>query len=1194
MKKIKKNILIVDDLTDNVKLLSGKLEGLGYYVSVAKNYAESLIGLKSKSPELILVGSTMSGSDSFKAIREFKEINGSESTPIMMYSSCENSSEKIDAFNSGVVDYFSKPFSKADILARLKTHLTIDDNPKKHLWSQRVLDSCNDTSRVGGWEFNVKSSELYWSLITKKIHEVENDFKPKLEDTIVFFREGQSREVAIRCIEKSLERGDNWDIEVQVVTSKGNLIWVRSIGEPVFENGKVVRIFGTFQEISDEKDYKIELEKSETSIREVLKIAKAGSWEIELATGEMQWSDELFFLLEINKSEKPTRELLISMVHPDDHKLVNYFATKRISENRNEQDGFRIITTSGTIKYVRVDSRIVKDYNKKVTNVVGTLIDISDQKEANDKLKGLQKHFQLSFETASIAICRLTKDGRINLVNERAIQLFGYTRVELMQKSFTDISHPDDVNKSIAFFNNVMQRNDNQLKIANRYIHKNGTVIWAQVSSAFVQGDEDEEPNLFAYILDVTDLKKAEITLNRYKNIISESDDILAIADRNSNYLIANDAFCRAMNLTREEIIGRNVAELIGVEYFDAQVKERVDRCLKGEQVSFDQWIEFPILGWRFIEMKYSPNRNSQNEIEGYLIDGRDITEKKKSQDRLKSLTRIQQTIIEYSSIEKSSHKILEELLNLTNSEFGFIGEVSYENDKPYIDTHALMNLSLDEEVSSYFEENIQEGIDFLNMSGLFDKIIGNGKSIITNKNASNNGIEGTNKMNNSISLPFFHNNVLVGIVGMANREGGYREEDTELLNPFLATCSTLIDSFKKSKIRKKAEKERKKLADIVSYSNDAIISTDLNLRVISWNSGAEILLGYTAEEMIGKSADILRPKFLDQKHDSEVRSAQQGVHVPGYETVQLKKDGEEIHVNMSLFPLIGDNGEVSGVSSILRDITAQKEAVEMKARFTRNLEIKVSDRTAELQRAKAELALSLENEKELGELKSRFVATASHQFRTPLTVIQSNMGILAMQKDAMNEQIKPSFDKAYGRIKKEISRMTSLMDDVLILGKINSGGIVAKSQPIDMIELCEDVSNNYNEIQEDGRMIKFEQSGIARLITLDSKQMEHVISNLLSNALKYSPAEESPILLLSYHKSKVLISVKDKGMGIPEQDLKHLFEPFYRASNVGEISGTGLGSTIAKEYVELNGGTISVKSEMNVGSEFIIEFKNK
>ena len=439
------------------------------------------------------------------------------------------------------------------------------------------------------------------------------------------------------------------------------------------------------------------------------------------------------------------------------------------------------------------------------------------------------------------------------------------------------------------------------------------------------------------------------------------------------------------------------------------------------------------------------------------------------------------------------------------------------------------------------------------------------------------------------MGLPFFDNKEMIGIVGIANNFKGYSENDIMMLKPFLVTCSTLIKARKDDIKKKNAEKELQQLADIVSHSSDAIISTGVDRNVISWNQGAEHLLGYSTEEMIGESSLLLRPKELELEHDEIVYGVLDGNSIESYETIQIKKDGSPIHVNMSMFPLIGEDGDIKGVSSILRDISEQKEAVEIKEAFTKRLETMVNERTRELDDAKKELALSLENEKELGRLKSQFVSTASHQFRTPLAVIQASLGVLDMQKEDMTDAFKVRFDKVFNRVKEHIGRMTNLMDDALVIGKINAGSVLPVITETNIVGLCEGLVSNYNEIQSDGRTMNFKVFGEQQDINLDPMLIEHAVSNLISNAFKYSTDNEPPQLSVCFEENEVNIIVKDFGIGIPDLELSHLFEPFYRASNTREYSGTGLGSAIAKEYVELNKGRIEVKSELDEGSEFTI-----
>jgi len=168
---------------------------------------------------------------------------------------------------------------------------------------------------------------------------------------------------------------------------------------------------------------------------------------------------------------------------------------------------------------------------------------------------------------------------------------------------------------------------------------------------------------------------------------------------------------------------------------------------------------------------------------------------------------------------------------------------------------------------------------------------------------------------------------------------------------------------------------------------------------------------------------------------------------------------------------------------------------------------------------------------------------------------------------------------------------MTDLIDDVLVLGKLTSGNVHYAPAEVDLSGFCEKLVQQFKLIQKDGAILDFVTEGEPYKMHLDAKLLEHTLSNLISNAFKYSTGKENPELRIHYKPTEVVISVKDYGMGIPEGEQLHLFEPFFRAENVSEIQGTGLGLSIAKEYVEVNKGNIVVKSTLGKGSTFEITF---
>ena len=240
------------------------------------------------------------------------------------------------------------------------------------------------------------------------------------------------------------------------------------------------------------------------------------------------------------------------------------------------------------------------------------------------------------------------------------------------------------------------------------------------------------------------------------------------------------------------------------------------------------------------------------------------------------------------------------------------------------------------------------------------------------------------------------------------------------------------------------------------------------------------------------------------------------------------------------------------------------------------------------------ELDYSLSKEKELGQLKTSFVSIASHQFRTPLAVIQSNTELLEMLNDMDVKQEPEKYKKITNRITVAISKMTDLMDEVLVLGKLTSGNVHYKPEDLDLVEFSNVLIQQFNSIQEDGRKLDFKIDGESYQVNLDPKLLGHTLTNLISNAFKYSVGKENPELCIHFKPTEVVLSIKDYGLGIPEEEQLHLFEPFFRAVNVTEIQGTGLGLSIAKEYVEVNKGQITATSVLGEGSCFAITFKRE
>lgn len=236
--------------------------------------------------------------------------------------------------------------------------------------------------------------------------------------------------------------------------------------------------------------------------------------------------------------------------------------------------------------------------------------------------------------------------------------------------------------------------------------------------------------------------------------------------------------------------------------------------------------------------------------------------------------------------------------------------------------------------------------------------------------------------------------------------------------------------------------------------------------------------------------------------------------------------------------------------------------------------------------KAETEIRKALEKEKELNELKSRFVSMVSHEFRTPMATILFSAGLLESYSNKWPEEKKLVHIR---RIQSGIQQMTSLLNDVLLIGKAESGKLEFNPKPIDLDLFCRELVEDLELSDSNQHQIIFTIEGSYNQAKMDEKLLRHILSNLLSNAVKYSPENTKVEFNMVYQKNSVIFQIKDTGIGIPLEDQKRLFETFHRANNVGTIPGTGLGLSIVKKSVDLHGGTISLQSEVGLGTTFTI-----
>ncbi|MEP7232496.1 MAG: PAS domain-containing sensor histidine kinase [Ginsengibacter sp.] len=382
----------------------------------------------------------------------------------------------------------------------------------------------------------------------------------------------------------------------------------------------------------------------------------------------------------------------------------------------------------------------------------------------------------------------------------------------------------------------------------------------------------------------------------------------------------------------------------------------------------------------------------------------------------------------------------------------------------------------------------------------------------------------------------------------------------------------------------------------LFKHASMGIVVTDSGGIIKSINPFALNLFAYTSEEVVDKPIETLIPGRFHHHH---VADRQAYTHNPrsrpmglGMDLFAVRKDGSEFPVEVSLG--IYDSDGESSVIAFVTDITVRKKAEKEIRKLNDELEATVEKRTLqltnalrELERSKEVLGQSLEKEKELNELKSNFVSMASHEFRTPLSTVLSSAYLIEKYSSAEEQ---PKREKHLQRIISSVNMLTDILNDFLSVGKIEEGKIQVKLSEFNIENLItaivEEIKNNIRSKQE----IIYSHEGNANVV-LDPSLLKHIVMNLVSNASKFSPEGRKIEIKTAKSEEHIVLSVIDHGIGISKEDQKHLMERFFRASNADNIQGTGLGLHIVAKYAELMNGSVTYRSDLEKGTEFLVTF---
>lgn len=395
----------------------------------------------------------------------------------------------------------------------------------------------------------------------------------------------------------------------------------------------------------------------------------------------------------------------------------------------------------------------------------------------------------------------------------------------------------------------------------------------------------------------------------------------------------------------------------------------------------------------------------------------------------------------------------------------------------------------------------------------------------------------------------------------------------------------------------------------IFESAAEGIVVVDATGKIALANDSLLNMFQYQKGEVVGNPIEILIPNAISKAHvehrNSYIEDPQKRPMGIGMNLEGKKKNGVvfAVEVGLNHFEL----EKKMYVIAMITDISKRKKAEDELSELNKRLENKVEERTEELanailelqhinqsmereierrKEAEAEVYKALQKERNLSEMKSRFVSMASHEFRTPLTSILSATNLLEKITTSQHEEKKNKYHKM---IRSSVKHLTEILNDFLSIEKLQTGNEECSVSNFDLIDAIEAILSEIGDTRKSGQKITFQKPQETIPVTLDQNMVRNIFFNMLSNSIKYSAEGKEIIIRLKVEKESIQIEIQDFGIGIPVEEQKHLFEQFYRAKNAINIQGTGLGLHIVKHYVELMNGQITFKSEVQKGSTFYV-----
>jgi PAS domain S-box-containing protein len=1220
-------ILVVDDSEVNLKLLSDILTNVGYKVKLATSGKLALESIEAKLPSIILLDVMMPEMDGFEVCRRLKADRNTRDIPVIFISALDDEESVLTGFQTGGVDYIPKPIRREEVLARVKTHIS--------LFQMQV-------------DLKVRNEKLENEIILRKQAELA------IEKRIVALTMPLEDSMEVD-LDELFNIAELQKLQDQFASAFGvGSVITGTDGTPITKPSNFSRLCQNIIRCTDKglkncmhSDAVIGRHNQKGPI--VMPCLSGGLWDAGAS---------------ITVGGKHVASWLIGQVR-NEVQEENILKEYAVEIGADEEDFMRAFyeVTPMSLKQFRKISEVLFTMAGQLSDMAYQNVQqarfINGKKLAEEALLESEEKFRSFFENSPIGISITTVDGYMQ-INKSFCGMLGYSETELININCRDITYPADIQKNDDAIASITKGEADSVRFEKRYLHKNGDIIWVDISTS-LQRDSDNNPAYFiTSINDITERKKAEESLLKFKMGIDNSADAIFITEKNGTIEYINHAFEEIYGYPSSKVIGQTARVLKSGLYSKSYYEHLWDTLLDKKSVSFE--IRNKAKDGRIISIEASNNPilDGKGNIIGFISINRDITERKKAEAALIDAEEKMEAFFNQSldgfffmmldePIEWNGLADVEKLLDYTFSH----QRITRINDAMLEQYGATRDQFLGLKPSDRFAHDIQHG------KSVWRKLFDYGKLHVETDERKLNGeqiiVEG------DYTCLYDSNGCITGHFGI--------QRDITQNKMSLETVKN----------------ERKILRTLIDNLPDLIYVKDKDCRKMVANTADLENIGCLNEaEVLGKTdLELFDSEIGHRGYEDDLIVIQKGEAVINREEVFFDKKGVQRWLLTSKIPLFDQRGKVSGLVGIGRDITQQKKANGTIQKLSKSIEqspstIVITDilgnieyvnpkfteitgftpeevigknprilksgkmddefykimwetissgdvwrgeflnrkKNGELywewatmtsiknengmitnyialkedistrKQMEVDLVIAKEKAEENDRLKSSFLANMSHEIRTPLNSI---IGFSEILSD-------PGFDSderyEFARIiTNSGNNLLEIISDIMDISKIEAGQVEVSKSIFSAQKIIRDVQNEYKfRATEKNLDLKIDQVTPEEdfLIESDEAKLRQVLINFVGNALKFTDIGTVEIGVRVIDTS-VQFHVKDTGIGISKEFHEHIFERFRQVegSSTRRYGGNGLGLAISKSLVEMLGGTIGMESESGKGADF-------